>query len=344
MRVLIIGGTGIISTACTGLAVSLGHDVTVLNRGQRPLPPGVRSLVADVHDETAMASAVADRTWDVVANFLAFSGEDVARDIARFRGRIGQYFFISSASAYQRPVRHYLITESTPLANPLWDYSRAKIAAEETLLRAHREFGFPGVTIRPSLTFGDTQITLAVNSWTKSYTAVHRMRQGRPVIIPGDGTSLWTITHNTDFAKGLVGLFGNVQAAGHAFHITSDEVMSWDQYYAAVAHAAGVAQPNFVHIASDFITTCAPEMTGSLQGDKSTSVVLDNTKIKRFVPGFVCTVPFAAGIARTMAWFDADPARRQVDETADALYDRIIAAYETGLAAARRVAQDRAGH
>ena len=180
------------------------------------------------------------------------------------------------------------------------------------------------------------RITLAVNSWARSYTAVDRMRAGRPVIIPGDGTSLWTITHNTDFAKGLVGLFGNPQASGHAFHITSDEVMTWDQYYTAVAHAAGVAQPNFIHIASDFITTCAPEMTGSLLGDKVTSVVFDNTKIKRFVPGFLCTTPFAAGIARTLAWFDADPARRQVDADANALYDRIVAAYQVGLAAARR--------
>jgi nucleoside-diphosphate-sugar epimerase len=273
-------------------------------------------------------------------NFLAFGPDDVSRDIERFQGKIGQYFFISSASAYQRPVRHYLVTESTPLANPLWDYSRAKIAAEETLLRAHRELDFPGVVIRPSLTYGETQITLAVNSWAKSYTAVDRLRRGRPVIIPGDGTSLWTITHNTDFAKGLVGLFGNPQASGHAFHITSDEVMTWDQYYTAVAHAAGVDRPDFIHIASDFIIACAPSMAGSLLGDKATSVVFDNTKIKRFVPGFICTTPYAAGIARTMSWFDADPARRQVDDAANALYDRIIAAYELGLKAARSLGKE----
>jgi nucleoside-diphosphate-sugar epimerase len=341
MRILFIGGTGIISTACTALAVARGHEVTVLNRGLRPAAPGTRTLVADVKNEAAMTAALANQTWDAVVNFLAFGPEDVARDIARFTGRVGQYVFISSASAYQRPVRHYLVTESTPLANPLWDYSRAKIAAEETLLRAHRETGFPGVTIRPSLTYGETQITLAVNSWLKSYTVVDRMRRGQPVIIPGDGTSLWTITHNTDFAKGLIGLLGNPQASGHAFHITSDEVMTWDQYYTAVAHAAGVERPNFVHIASDFLTTCAPEMTGSLLGDKVTSVVFDNSKIKRFVPGFVCTTPFAAGIARTMAWFDADPARQQVDEGTNVLHDRIIAAYDTGLAAAREVGKAR---
>jgi len=336
MRILFIGGTGIISTACTALAVARGHEVTLLNRGLRPTAPGAHPLVADVNDGAALTAALAGKSWDIVVNFLAFGPDDVARDIERFKGCAGQYFFISSASAYQRPVGHYLITESTPLANPLWEYSRAKIAAEETLLRAFRESGFPGVTIRPSLTYGETQITLAVNSWAKSYTAVARMRAGRPVIIPGDGTSLWTITHNTDFAKGLVGLFGNVQANGHAFHITADEVMTWDQYYTAVAHAAGVAQPNFIHIASDFIATCLPAMRGTLLGDKATSVVFDNAKIKRFVPGFLCTTPYAAGIARTMAWFDADPARRQIDIAVDAEYDRIIRAYEFGLDAARR--------
>jgi nucleoside-diphosphate-sugar epimerase len=335
MRILLIGGTGIISTACTGLAVARGHDVTILNRGLRPIAPGARSLVADVKSEASLAAALDGKTWDVVVNFLAFGPDDVARDVARFKGRVGQYFFISSASAYQRPVRHYLITEETPLENPLWDYSRAKIAAEETLRRAHRDAGFPGVIIRPSLTYGDTQITLAVNSWLKSYTAVDRMRRGRPVIIPGDGTSLWTITHNSDFAKGLVGLFGNAAASGEAFHITSDEVLTWNQYYAAVAHAAGVGQPNFVHIASDFLTTCAPDMTGSLLGDKVTSVVFDNSKIKRFVPGFACTTPYAVGIAKTMAWFDADPSRRQVDDATNALHERIVEAYAVGLAAAR---------
>jgi nucleoside-diphosphate-sugar epimerase len=335
MRILFIGGTGIISTACTDLAVARGHDVTLLNRGRRAARPGVRTLVADVRDESSMAAALQGEKWDVVVNFLAFGSDDVARDVGRFQGRVGQYFFISSASVYERPVRNYLITETTPRANPLWDYSRAKIAAEETLLRAYRESGFPGVIIRPSLTYGETQITLAVNSWEKSYTAVDRMRRGKPVIIPGDGTSLWTITHNTDFAKGLVGLLGHPEATGEAFHITSDEVLTWNQYYAAVADAAGVARPEFVHIASDFIITCAPEKSGSLLGDKATSVVFDNAKIKRFVPGFACTTPYPSGIARTLAWFDADPARRQIDEAANALYDRIIAANEVGLAAAR---------
>jgi len=243
--------------------------------------------------------------------------------------------FISSASAYQRPVSHYLITESTPLANPFWDYSRNKIACEERLTRACREEGFPIVMIRPSLTYGDTQITLAVNSWAKSYTVVDRMRRGKKVIVPGDGSSLWTITHNSDFAKGLVGLLGNPQTIGHAFHITSDEVMCWDQYYSIVAEAAG-AEPNLIHMTSDFLAACQPEELGSLTGDKSSSVVFDNSKIRRFVPDYRATVPFAQGVRRTLAWFDADPARRQIDEEANAAWDRLIEAYEAGMAGAIR--------
>lgn len=336
MRILILGGTGIISTACTRLALERGHDVHVLNRSRRSTgAAGAVVLVADLQDEAATAAALGDRTWDAVIDFLAFTPDDIERGLRLFRGRTGQFVFISSASAYQRPVSHYLITESTPLANPFWDYSRQKIAGEERLLRAYREEGFPITIVRPSLTFGDTQVTLAINSWERSWTVVDRMRRGVPVAVPGDGTSLWTITHNTDFARGLVGLLGNRQALGHAFHITSDEVMTWNQYYAAVAEAAGVADPKLVHIASDFIAGCLPEAAGGLLGDKATSVVLDNTKIKRFVPGFVATTPFREGIARTIAWFDADPGRRLVDDGFNRTWDTLIAAYESGFAAAR---------
>ncbi|HVU17192.1 MAG TPA: SDR family oxidoreductase [Candidatus Didemnitutus sp.] len=341
MRILFIGGTGIISTACRELAVARGHEVTVLNRGLREKPAGVELIQADIKDEAAVARALGDRKWDVVANFLAFGPDDVARDIARFAGRVGQYFFISSASAYQRPVGHYLITESTPLANPFWNYSRAKIAAEEKALEAYRAGGFPVVIIRPSLTYGETQIPLVGNNWAKSYTVVDRMRRGLPVIIPGDGSSLWTITHNTDFARGLLGLFGNRQSIGHAFHITSDEVLTWNQYFAAVATAAGVESPRFVHIASDYLITAAPEMTGTLLGDKAVSVVLDNAKIRRFVPDFRCEVPFRTGIARTLAWFDADASRRLVDAATMDLHDRIVAAYDVGLDAARKLQRER---
>jgi nucleoside-diphosphate-sugar epimerase len=231
---------------------------------------------------------------------------------------------------YQKPSSHYLITESTPLVNPFWQYSRDKIACEDRLNEAYRTDGFPITIVRPSLTYGDSQVTLAVNSWAKSYTAIDRMRRGKKVIVPGDGSSLWVITHNSDFAKGLVGLLGNPQAIGNAFHITSDEVMTWDQYYRIAAEAAG-AEARIVHIASDLLAACVPDMLGSLLGDKAVSVVFDNSKIKRYVPDFKATTPFAQGIRRTLAWFDADPSRRQADAEADARYDKLIAAYESGM-------------
>ncbi|MGA2450426.1 MAG: SDR family oxidoreductase [Polyangiaceae bacterium] len=337
MRILFIGGTGILSRACTELALARGHDVYVLNRGQRSeVPEGARALVADVHEDAAVRSALGARTWDAVVDFIAFTPEDIERDLSLFRGSTAAYVFISSASAYQRPCSHYLVTESTPLANPFWSYSRDKIACEERLTRALRDERFPAVIVRPSLTFGDTQITLAINSWQKSYTVVDRMRRGLAVIVPGDGTSLWTITHNTDFAKGLVGLLGCSQAIGHAFHITSDEVQTWDQYYRAVAAAAGVSDPKLVHIATDFIADCLPDMAAGLLGDKATSVVMDNTKIKRFVPDFAATMRFRDGMERTLRWFDGDASRRVVDDEANRRYDRLLSAYARGLDLAKR--------
>jgi nucleoside-diphosphate-sugar epimerase len=337
MRVLFIGGTGILSSACTELALARGHDVYVLNRGQRSkTPEGARALVADVRDAGAVRGALGTRSWDAVVDFIAFAPEDIERDLTLFRGSTAQYVLVSSASAYQRPCSHYLVTESTPLANPFWSYSRDKIACEDRLLRAFRDEQFPAVIVRPSLTFGETQIALAINSWQKSYTVVDRMRRGLPVIVPGDGTSLWTITHNTDFAKGLVGLLGCSQAIGHAFHVTSDEVQTWDQYYRAVAAAAGVTDPKLIHIATDFIAACLPDIAAGLLGDKATSVVMDNTKIKRFVPDFVATTRFRDGMERTLRWFDGDAARRVVDEAANRRYDRLLAVYERGLELAKR--------
>jgi nucleoside-diphosphate-sugar epimerase len=339
MRILFLGGTGIISTACTRLALERGHELHLLNRARRPAEPGAVHHAADLNDEAATRAVLGETTWDAVVDFIAFTAEDIERDLRLFRGRTGQYVFISSASAYQRPLSHYLVTESTPLSNPWWEYSRQKIACEDRLMRAWREEQFPITIIRPSLTYGETQVTLAINSWQYSWTAVDRMRRGMPVAIPGDGTSLWTITHNSDFARGLIGLLGHQQAIGHAFHISSDEVLSWNQCYEAVADAAGVRHPGFVHIASDFITACLPAETGTLLGDKSTSVVLDNSKIKRFVPGFVATTRFREGIARTIAWFDADPARRQIDMAFNRTWDTLIAAYQQGLTAARAMFQ-----
>jgi len=331
MRVLFIGGTGIISTACTRLAAELGIDLTLITRGRRAadLPARVKTLTVDMDDAPAAARALGGASFDAVVDWIVYTPNQIERDLELFRGRTRQYIFISSASAYQKPASHYLITESTPLKNPYWDYSRNKIACEERLLKAYREEGFPVAIVRPSLTYGETQIALAINSWTKSYTVVDRMRRGKKVIVPGDGSSLWVITHNSDFAKGLVGLLGNEQAIGHAFHITSDEVMSWDQFYRIVGEAAGV-EPQLVHIPSDFIAACLPGELGGLTGDKSVSVVFDNTKIKRFVPGYCATVPFGRGVRQTMTWFDADPARKLIDAEANATWDKLIDAYEDG--------------
>ena len=295
MKVLFIGGTGNISTASTRLAAEREIELTLLRREQRAadLPKNVRTITADVTDEAAVAQALGSQCFDSVVDWVAFTPADVERDIRLFRGRTRQFIFISSASAYQKPVGHYLITESTPLANPYWQYSRDKIACEERLMKAYREEGFPVTIVRPSLTYGDTQIPLAVNSWQKSWTAVDRMRRGKKVIVPGDGSSLWVITHNSDFAQGLVGLLGHQQAIGHAFHITSDEVMTWDQFYRITAQAAGV-EPQMVHIASDFIVRLPAGGARQPHGDKAVSVVFDNSKIKRFVPGYCAKVPVCA--------------------------------------------------
>lgn len=335
MKVLFLGGTGVISTACTELAVARGLEVSLLNRSGRAEVAGARALRADIDRPVDASAALEGRTWDVVVDFLSFTPAQIEQRLALFRGRTAQFVFISSASAYQKPQRgHFLITESTPLANPFWDYSRGKIAAEDRLTRALREENFPVTIVRPSLTYGDRVVPLPMNSWLKSYTAIARLRSGRPLIIPGDGLARWTITHNTDFAKGLVGLLGNSGAIGHAFHITSDEAPTWDEIHASTAEAAGVARPKFIHLASDFIAACLPEKAGSLLGDKAHTAIFDTTKIKRFVPDFSATTRYRDGIARTIAAFDADPSRRQIDVEFDQKCDRLIAAYERGLAAA----------
>lgn len=337
MKVLFIGGTGNISKVCAELAMARGYDVTLLNRGKNNALPGARQIIADMSDTAAVASALGSERWDVVADFIIFTPEQLEQRLELFRSRIGQFIFISSASAYQKPVTHYLVTESTPLANPFWDYSRNKIACEERLLRALREESFPSVIVRPSWTYGNTVIPLAVGSHGKYYfTGVDRMRKGKPMIVPGDGSSLWAMTHNTDFARGFVGLFGNPATIGHAFHITSDEVLSWDQIYQVVADAAGVRNLKLVHIASDFITACLPEMLGGLTGDKACSVVMDNTKIKHYVPDFVATTKLRDGVARSIAWYEADPSRQLIDQEANATWDKLIAAYERGLGSAKQ--------
>jgi nucleoside-diphosphate-sugar epimerase len=271
-----------------------------------------------------------------VVDFIAFDVAAIEQRLALFRGKTRQYVFISTTSGYQRPLASPFVTESTPMVNPYWDYSQKKIAAEDRLMRAYREEGFPITIVRPSLTFGHTAVPLVLNSWQHPYTAVARFRAGKPVVVPGDGLSLWTITHNTDFAKGLVGLIGHPSAIGHAFHITSDEVLTWNQLFQQAAEAAGVSSPKLVHIASDFVIACYPETVGTLLGDKSHSVVFDNSKIKRFVPDFVATTRFRDGVEKSIRWLDADPKRQTIDEAVDRRYDRLIAAYERGLEAAKK--------
>lgn len=331
MRALFIGGTGNISTASAKLALSRGIDLSILSRGQRTRSEIIDAtyITGDINVISQIKDQLRGQHYDVVVNFIAYTPAEIERDIQLFSDRCEQYIFISSASAYQKPPSHPVITESTPLANPYWDYSRDKIACEELLMKAYREKGFPVTIVRPSHTY-ETVIPVAIGSW-EDFTIIDRMRTGGTVIIHGDGSSLWTITHSQDFAKGFVGLMGNMQAIGHSFHITSDELLNWNQIYQAVAEAAGV-ELKAVHIATDFICREADKigqewMRGNLLGDKANSVVFDNTKIKRFVPGYTATIPFKEGIKRTVDWFDAHPDRIQIDAENNRLMDAILAAY-----------------
>lgn len=334
MKVLFIGGTGIISSACSQLAVERGMDLFILNRGQshnHDIPHGAMALRGDIrNDPDGVAALVKDHRFDAVVDWVAFTADHIEQDIRVFTDRTRQLVFISSASAYQKPPSHYLITEDTPLANPHWQYSRDKIACEERLMREFRERNFPAMIVRPSLTYGSSQIPLVLGSWRHPWTMMDRMLRGLPVIVPGDGASLWTVTWNGDFAKGLVGLLGREQLAGHAFHITSNEVLTWDQIYREAAHAIGV-EPNIVHIASDALVAHHPDWEGTLLGDKSNSAVFDNGKIKRFVPDFVCTVPWAEGVRRSIDWFMADERRRTIDAEHNRTLDALIEAYGRAL-------------
>ncbi|WP_432542850.1 NAD-dependent epimerase/dehydratase family protein [Kineococcus sp. SYSU DK002] len=321
LRVLFIGGTGIISSACAALAVERGVDLTVLNRGtgRRPVPEGARTLTADVRDPAAVREALGGEEFDAVVDFIAFTPDHVAADVELFTGRTGQYVFVSSASAYAKPVAHLPITESTPLRNPFWSYSRDKIACEELLTRAWRETGFPAFVIRPSHTYDRTSIPL-----DGGWTAIDRMRRGDPVVVHGDGTSTWVLTHHTDFARGFVPLLGEPATIGDALHLTGDEVLTWDGIARRLAAAAGVPDPRIVHVPSDVIAREAPDRGPSLLGDKAHSVVFDNTRLKRFVPGFAATTAFAQGAREIVAHHDAHPDLQVVDPVVDALQDRLV--------------------
>ncbi|WP_432513035.1 NAD-dependent epimerase/dehydratase family protein [Kineococcus sp. SYSU DK001] len=321
MRVLFIGGTGIISSACADLAVRSGIDLTVLNRGtgRRPLPEGARSLTADVRDPAAVREALRGEEFDAVVDFVAFTPDHVAADVELFSGRTGQYVFVSSASAYAKPVAHLPITESTPLRNPFWAYSRDKIACEDLLARAWRDTGFPAFVVRPSHTYDRTSIPL-----DGGWTAIDRLRRGKPVVVHGDGTSTWVLTHHTDFARGFVPLLGEPATIGDVVHLTGDEVLTWDGITRRLAAAAGVPDPRIVHVPSDVLAREAPERGPSLLGDKAHSVVFDNTKLKRFVPGFAATTTFARGAREIVAHHDAHPDLQVVDPVVDALQDRLV--------------------
>jgi nucleoside-diphosphate-sugar epimerase len=329
MKVLFIGGTGNISSSVSRLSLQKGVELFHLNRGTRQGLDGVNNLNADIRNSEHTKKMLAGHNWDVVVNWIAFTREDILRDVELFERKTGQYVFISSASVYQKPPVNYLITESTPLKNPFWEYSRNKIACEDLLMMLYRERDFPFTIVRPSHTYNSV-IPVALGGW-EEYTVVDRMKKGLPVVVHGDGTSLWTETHSDDFAKGLVGLLGNQHAIGEAFHITSDEVLSWNQIYKTLANAAG-CEAKIVHIPSEYICDYAdrhnyPSERGNLLGDKAHSAVFDNSKIKRFVRDYVATIPFSEGIKRTLKWFESDPSRMIIKEETNRFLDELIENY-----------------
>jgi nucleoside-diphosphate-sugar epimerase len=326
MKVLFIGGTGNISTSVSRQAVDRGIELYLLNRGKRNTNiAGAISITGDITRPEDIKSALRNHTWDAIVNWIAFNEQDIERDYELFHGNTNQYIFISSASVYQKPLAFPVVTESTPLANPYWQYSRDKIACELKLNCYYRQDQFPITIVRPSLTY-DTVLPVPIGGWTE-YTIVDRIKKGKKIIVHGDGTSLFTITHADDFAKGFLGLLGHQQAIGESFHITSDEILTWNQIHQALAKAVGY-EAKIVHIPSEFLATFDEELRGSLIGDKATSVIFDNTKIKRFVPGFSAIIPFSRGIQRTIEWFEADPARQIIKKETDDWMDRIISQYE----------------
>ena len=330
LKVLLIGGTGTISMAVTRRLAAQGHAVFLLNRGSRTadLPDSVRIIRCDISDEKQAARLLEGMQFDAVGEFIGFVPEQVQRDVRLFAGRTRQYIYISSASAYQKPPVESVITESTPLSNPYWQYSRDKLACEAYLMQQYRENGFPVTVVRPSHTYDERSVPLGVHGRKGSWQVVRRIMEGKPVIIHGDGTSLWTVTHNSDFAKGYCGLIGNVHAIGQAYHITSDERVTWNQIYQCIADTLGVPL-RACHIPSDFLAAVSDyDFEGSLLGDKACSVMFDNTKIKRAVPDFCAAVRADQGIRQTVQYILAHPEYQIPDPEFDAWCDRVIAAYE----------------
>ncbi|WP_241744325.1 NAD-dependent epimerase/dehydratase family protein [Cellulosimicrobium arenosum] len=321
LSVLFLGGTGTISSATVARALALGHRVTIVTRGRsaRAVPDGVTQLTADLFDPGSVAAAVGGREFDVVAQFMAFTPEHVTADVERFAGRTGQYVFVSSASAYQKPPARLPVDDATPLRNPFWQYSRDKIACEDVLVGAYRETGFPLTIVRPSHTYDRTGVP-TLGGWTD----VARMRAGRPVVVHGDGTSLWTLTHADDVAVGIAGLFGRADAIGDAFTVTGDHAPTWDQIYTWLGAAAGV-EPELVHVASETIARAVPELGPGLLGDKAHSVVFDTSRLRALVPGFATTTTYDLGAVEQVEWFDAHPELQAVDPELDTAFDRLVA-------------------
>lgn len=337
MKALFIGGTGTISSAITKQLLESGCELYLLNRGTRneSLPAGAKLLTADIRDEEHVASLIEHLEFDVVADFIAFEPAQLERDYRLFQGKTKQFMFISSASAYQTPLSDYRITEGTPLSNPYWEYSRNKIACEDYLLKQYRDHAFPITIVRPSHTYDERSIPLGVHGSKGSWQVAKRMLENKPVIIHGDGTSLWTMTHNSDFAKGFIGLMGNIHAIGESVHITSDETLTWNQIYETIADALGV-KVQAVHVSSEFLDACSTEnYRGGLLGDKANSVVFDNAKLKRLVPEFVATTRFDQGIKATVANILAKPELQKEDQEFDQWCDKVIQALDAAVRAIR---------
>jgi len=329
MRVLFIGGTGTISTAISKKLIKDGeHELYLINRGNNNsvLPDGFKSIVCDINNEADVAGKIKDLSFDVVADFIAFTPDQLERDYRLFSGKTKQFIFISSASAYQKPLSNHSITESTPLANPYWEYSRNKIACEDYLMKMYRENGFPVTIVRPSHTYNERSIPLGVHGNNGSWSVAKRMLEGKPVIIHGDGTSLWAMTHNSDFAEGFIGLMGNIHAIGESVHITTDEMLSWNQIYMAIANTLGVELKPY-YVSSGFLDKCAEEydFTGTLVGDKANTVVFDNSKLKRLVPGFTAKVRYDQGIKDTIQNILDNPELQKGDPDFDKWCDKVIA-------------------
>lgn len=329
MKALFIGGTGTISTEISKLCIARGWDLTLLNRGHSSsrVPQGARVICADIHDEASVRRAIGNDRYDVVADFIAFHTADVERDIRLFSGKTRQYFFISSASAYQKPLSSPWITEGTPLHNPFWQYSRDKIACENRLMQAYYEEDFPVTIIRPSHTYCERGVPVALHGANGSFQVLERIRQGKKVIVPGDGTTLWTMTHSRDFAVAFVGLMGNVHARGETFHITSDESLTWNQVYSTIGEALGV-QPKIVHIASDTLAAICSACVGNLLGDKSNTVIFDNSKIKRAVPEFCASIRYDQGVREAIEYIYSHPECQRPDPEFDQWCDQVIEIYE----------------